>query len=99
VGNYLLWAGCLVLALGFICLAPTLGGPSLRHRGLRVLAYLQAAVLLAFVVTHAADTEVAANLTAVAGGLVIGPALAILIGRALVTGSWDRSPAQQEEVR
>jgi hypothetical protein len=83
MGNYLLWAGCLVLALGFICLGPTLSGASLRRRWLSVLAYLEAAALLAYVFTHMADADVAGYVAAVASGLVIGPALAILMGHAL----------------
>ena len=99
MGNYLLWAGCLVLALGISCLAPTLGGASIRRRGLSVMAYLQAAALLTYVGTRAAGAETTANIVAVAGGLIIGPAAAILVGHALVTSAWDRSHAQQGEVK
>jgi hypothetical protein len=83
VGNYLQWAGCLVLALGFTCLAPTLSRASLRRRGLSLLAYLEAATLLVYVFTHMADADVTGYIAAVASGLVLGPASAILIGHAL----------------
>ena len=85
VGNYVQWAGCLVLAVGFLCLAPTLSGALLRPR-LALLAYLEAAALLAFVLTHMAGADVAGYIAAAAGGLVLGPALAILMGHALVAG-------------
>jgi hypothetical protein len=85
VGNYLQWAGYLVLALGFTCLGPTLGGARLRRRWLSLLAYLEAAALLAYVFTNIADAAVAGYIAAVASGLVLGPALAILIGHALAS--------------
>jgi hypothetical protein len=99
VGNYLQWAGCLVLALGFICLAPTLSEAPLRRRWLSLLAYCQAAALLAFVLTHVADADVAGYIAAAVSGLVLGPALAILMGHALVSGPWDRSHAQRGAVK
>ena len=99
VGNYVLWAGCMVLAFGFICLAPTLSGPLLRRRRLTLLAYLEAAALLAYVFTHMAGAEVAGYIAAVASGLVLGPALAILLGHAVVAGPWDRSHADWGEVK
>jgi hypothetical protein len=83
VGNYLQWAGYLVLALGFTCLGPTLSGASLRRRWLGLLAYLEAAALLAYIFTQVTDADVAGYIAAVASGLVIGPALAILMGHAL----------------
>ena len=83
VGNYLQWAGCLVLALGFTCLAPTLSEAPIRRRRLSLLAYCQAAALVAFVFTQIADADVAGYIAAVASGLVLGPALAILMGHAL----------------
>lgn len=85
VGNYLQWAGFLVLALGFTCLGPTLSGAAFRRRWLGILAYLQAAGLMAFVLTNVAEAKVAGYIAAVASGLIIGPALAILLGHALAT--------------
>lgn len=83
VGNYLQWAGYLVLALGFTCLSPIFSGASFRRRWLSLLAYLEAAALVAFVFTQIADADVAGYIAAVASGLVLGPALAILMGHAL----------------
>lgn len=98
-GNYLQWAGCLVLALGLICLAPTLSEAPLRRRRLSLLAYGQAAALLTFVLTHLADADAAGNIAAAVSGLVLGPLLAILIGQALVSGPRDRAEAQRGQVR
>jgi hypothetical protein len=84
VGSYLQWAGYLVLAVAFACLAPTLRGASLRRRWLSILAYGQAAALLAFVLTNLAEAELAGNIAALASGAILAPALAILLGHALV---------------
>lgn len=90
MGNYVLWAGHLLLAFGFICLGPTLSGPLLRRRGLALLAYLEAAALFAYVFTHMLDADIAGYIAAIASGLVLGPTLAILMGHALITIEGER---------
>jgi hypothetical protein len=89
VGNYVRWAGLLVLALGFACLRPTLAAALGKWHRLSLLAYVESLALLAFVVTNMAEADTAANVAAVASGLIFGPALAVLVARALVP--W-RSP-------
>lgn len=87
-GLYVQWAGYLVLALGFICIKPTLAAALGRRHRLSVLAYFQAGAGIALVLTNVTDADAAANVVAVASGLIVGPALAILVGRAM--GSWSR---------
>jgi hypothetical protein len=87
VGNYVQWAGLLVLALGLTCLGPTLGAAWGRRHRLSLLAYGEAAVLLAFVIANVAGADTAANVAAVASGLILAPALAVLSGRAVVASS------------
>ena len=65
----------------------TTSGPLLRRRRLALLAYLEAATLLAYVLTHMLDADLAGYIAAVAGGLVLGPTLAILMGHALIRTS------------
>lgn len=83
VGERIQWAGLLVLALGFVCLAGALGGDSVGPRWLTLLAYLQAGALVAFVATNAAGADVASFISALAAGIVFGPLLAVLVGRGL----------------
>jgi len=98
VGSFLQWAGYFLLAVAFTCLAPTLRGASLRRRRLSILAYGQAAALLAFVLTNLAEAELAGNIAALASGAILAPALAILVGHALATGPRDRLDARPGEV-
>jgi hypothetical protein len=87
VGNYLLWAGFLTLAFGFICVKPTLAAALGRRHRLSVLAYVQAGAGIAVVLSNLIGAHTAANVAAVASGLVLGPALGVLIGRALSSRS------------
>lgn len=89
VGTYFLRAGFLLIALGFVFLAPTLG----RLRGrwqLSLLARLEAVSLVAWVLTDVAQTGTAHYIAAIAVGVILGPPLAILAGHALATGRPDQ---------
>ena len=86
VGQRIQWGGLLVLALGLVCIAPTLGAARLEHRRLSVVAHLQAAALGAFVAATAAGADTAALVASAAAGLVLGPVLAILLGHSLRSG-------------
>jgi hypothetical protein len=83
VGNYVRWAGSLVLALGFICFKPTLAAALGTRQPWSVLAYFQAGAGIALVLCNVAGANTAANVAAVASGLIFGPALAIVAGRRL----------------
>ena len=91
LGTYFQRAGYLLLALGFTFLAPTLG--RIRHgwRWLSLLARLEAAALVAWVLTDVAQTGTTRYIAAIAAGLLLGPALTILAGHALAT----RQPVQE----
>ena len=85
LGTYFQRAGYLLLALWLLLLAPTLG--RIRHgwRWLSLLARLEAAALVAWVLTDVAQTGATRYITAIAAGLILGPALTILAGHALAT--------------
>ena len=86
VGQRIQWGGLLVLALGLVCMAPTLGGARLERRRLSLVAHLQAAALVAFVAATAAGADAASLVAAAAAGLVLAPVLAILLGHSLRSG-------------
>jgi hypothetical protein len=102
VGTFLQRAGFSLIALGFVLLAPTLGRLRPDRRWLSHLARLEAAALVAWLGTDVADTRTAHYVAAVAAGLVLGPALAVLAGHALATrgpraarGHGSASPAMK----
>jgi hypothetical protein len=85
VGTFFLRTGYLLLALGFILLAPTLGHLRSGWRWLRAVALLEAVGLLAWIATDLAQLNTAHYVASVAAGIVLGPALAVLAARAMST--------------
>lgn len=96
VGTYFLQAGFLLIAAGFLFLAPTLGHLRVRWTWLRHLARLEAVALIAWVVTELTPTETAHYIAALAAGLLLGPALAILTGHALAPANPNQAPERLE---
>ncbi|MCW2811519.1 MAG: hypothetical protein JWP61_1977 [Friedmanniella sp.] len=85
LGTYFQRSGFLLLAAGFLLLAPTLGRLRTGWRWLRALARLEAAAVVAWVVTDVAETGTTRLVASIAAGVVLGPALSILAGLALAT--------------
>lgn len=94
VGHYLQWAGFLVLALGLICLAATLGADGLRRRGLGLHAHLQAGGSHHPGGDRRGRSQHRGIHRRAAAGLVIGPSLAIRVGHALAHDPQRFRPAE-----
>jgi hypothetical protein len=86
VGTYCLRAGYLLIALGFVLLAPTLGRLRYGWQWLSLLARLEAVDLMAWIVTDVGQMGTAHYIVAVAAGVILGPLLAVAAGHALATG-------------
>ncbi|MBP2418888.1 hypothetical protein ACFFOM_19065 [Microlunatus capsulatus] len=80
VSTYLQWGGFFVLAAAFVCLALTIRSSPGRPRFLSVVMLAEAAALLAFVLTAAADAWSLNDLTAVLAGMVLAPLVCIGTG-------------------
>jgi hypothetical protein len=83
LGDFVQWAGLLLLAIGLILVRPTLADALGRRHRLAVFAYLEAAALIAFVVANVLGADTAVTVAAVASGLILAPALAVLTGHAI----------------
>ncbi len=83
VGTYLQWAGFLVLAAGFVCLGAIFRASPVGRPGLPALAYTQAGALLTYVTADIANVDIGRLLAALAAGVLIGPPLVVVTGRAL----------------
>jgi len=95
VATHFLWAGQILLALGFVLLAPTVGRLRRGWGWLSHLARLEAVALIASVLADVAETGTARYILGIAAGLFLGPALAVLVGHGLGTG---RSDPEHERV-
>jgi hypothetical protein len=83
-GEYLQWAGFVVLAAGVVCLAATFRAVRPGRVVLPVMAYALAAALLASVVTRLVDSGIGQLVSAVAAGVLLAPAVALTIGATVV---------------
>ena len=88
--DYVLHAAYFVLALGFVCVGAVLRTAGARFARLAILSNAEAAALFALVISYAAGLGVAYSIATAAAGLLIGPALALLLGRALSQTVADR---------
>lgn len=83
VDSYLQYAGFVVLALAFLCLAAVFRGASPALRRVSRLAFLEACVLCAFVLSDLTGWDLGGSLGALGAGVLVGPAAVVLAGRAL----------------
>lgn len=81
--SYVLHAGYCVLALGFVCLGAVLRSAGTSFAPLAVLSYAQGATLLAVVLLRVAGLDTGREVATAVTSLVLGPALAVLLGHAL----------------
>ena len=81
--TYTQYAGFTVLALGLVCLARLVRGEHGWSAVLGPLAYLEAAFLLLTVVVSSAGLETAADWLTLVIGALLGPVVAVLLGRDL----------------
>ncbi len=81
--GYTQWAGFVVLALGLVCLARLVRGEPGWSAALSVLAYLEAAALLATVLVSSLGLDTAADWLTLVIGALLGPVVAVLLGREL----------------
>jgi hypothetical protein len=76
-------AGFVVLALGLVCLARVARGEPAWPAALGPLAYLEAAALVVTVVVQSLRLDTAADWLTLVIGALLGPAVAVLLGRGL----------------
>lgn len=81
--GYTQYAGFVVLALGLVCLARIARGEPGWSSTLGLLAYLEAAALVTTVVVSTLDLATAADWLTLVIGALLGPAVAVLLGREL----------------
>lgn len=81
--SYTQYAGFVVLALGLVCLARVVRGERGWSAALATVAYLEATALAATVLVSALGLETAADWLTLVIGVLLGPAVAILLGRQL----------------